>query len=230
MPNGKTVLLVEDNKQLNQINQRVLDRAGYRVLTALCLADARECMAIGIPDIILLDIMLPDGDGVAFCQEIRQQTAAPILFLTSVSGYEQTLAGLEAGGDDYLNKPFDLEMLLAKVGAFLRRDEIAKRVRQQPGRIERGSLKLELAGNRATVGDVDLLLTQKEFALLLYFVRHEGELLPSATIYEEVWRQPMVNNVATLKNTTSRLRKKLAGSGFYIVAERGAGYLFEEDK
>jgi DNA-binding response OmpR family regulator len=116
-----TVLLVEDNPKLNEINRRALEKAGCAVLTALTLHEARAYMAQNAPDVILLDVMLPDGDGINFCGEIRDATDAHILFLTSKTEYENRVRGLETGGDDYITKPYKLEEMLARVNAALRR-------------------------------------------------------------------------------------------------------------
>lgn len=227
MTDSKTILLVEDNQQLNAINRRALQRAGYRVLTALSLREAEKHLQNYAPDAIILDIMLPDGNGVEFCRKIRQHIAAPILFLTSVSGYEQTLAGLAAGGDDYLHKPFDLDMLLAKVAAFLRRDEIAGRVRTPDRSVVRGALVLDTVAAQAFLEGKDMLLSPKEFALLLLLVRREGETLSAETIYMDVWKQPLFGNTNSLKVAMSRLRKKLDRSDLQITSVRGEGYRFE---
>lgn len=137
------VLLVEDNVDLNDINRRALRLAGYRVLTALTLGQAKAHLERAAPEVIVLDILLPDGNGVDFCRTIREKTAAPILFLTSVKGHEQALAGIAAGGDDYLAKPFSIDMLIVKVSAFLRRDAIVRRM-QPSGRIlVKGALRQE---------------------------------------------------------------------------------------
>ncbi|MDR0273077.1 MAG: response regulator transcription factor [Clostridiales bacterium] len=221
--NSKTILLVEDNEQLNDINCRALKREGYNVLSALNVAQARDFFAKSNPDAIILDIMLPDGSGVEFCREIRERTAAPILFLTSVNGHEQTLKGLAAGGDDYLNKPFDLNILTAKVSAFLRRDEIAGRVRNE---IKKGQITLDITAVRAYLNGTDMLLSQTEFALLLLFIQNENKTLTSDEIYEKVWVRPMLENDTSLKNALSRLRKKIAHSGYQISAVRGHGYCF----
>lgn len=224
MDSAKTILLVEDNEQLNDINRRALIRAGYHVVTALTLAAARICLGETLPDAILLDIMLPDGSGVDFCREIREHTAAPILFLTSVSGYDQTLSGLAAGGDDYLNKPFDMGLLLAKVAAFLRRDDITRRVRPPENTLTRGALTLDIPAARAFLHSRDLLLTQKEFALLLALAQNENTMLSQAELYETAWNQPMGDNDQVVRTTLSRLRKKLETGGYTIHAERGEGY------
>lgn len=228
MAERAVVLLVEDNEQLNDINRRALERENYRVLTAFTLEEARACLAAAEPDVIILDIMLPDGDGVSFCREIRERIAAPILFLTSVTGYEQTLAGLSAGGDDYLNKPFDLDLLLAKVAAFLRRDGIVRRVRFA-GPLVRGALRLDVTAGRAWLGGEDMELAPKEFAVLLLLVQNEGRAFAAEKLYQEVWKQPMLDDDHSIKNVIYRLRRKLAARNgdFTITMTRGEGYRFE---
>lgn len=233
MDKDKYILLVEDNKHLNKINSRALCLAGYRVLTALTLKEAREHLAGTEPDAIILDILLPDGNGVDFCREIREYTAAPILFLTSVSGVEQALAGIRAGGDDYLNKPFHIELLLARIEAFWRRDAIRQRVKPADT-FTYGPLSLNMAANAASLNGEDMLLTVKEFALLLLLVQNAGKTLSKETIYEKVWGMPMNEDSQALYTVVSRLKKKLEPAGTYLrlAAVRPAGYrltLYSDD-
>lgn len=124
MDNKDTVLLVEDNVELNANNARALKMLGYEVYPALTLAEARVWLDRNEPDVILLDVMLPDGDGIGFCAEIRGaplRTAAHILFLTAKTGHADRVRGLADGGDDYITKPFHPEELLARVEAAMRR-------------------------------------------------------------------------------------------------------------
>jgi DNA-binding response OmpR family regulator len=223
---GKLILLVEDNKHLNAINKRAMELFGYDVMTALDLAEARKCLARGAPDAIVLDILLPDGNGVDFCREIRSRVSAPILFLTSVEGIERAIEGISAGGDDYLNKPYNLDMLIARIEAFWRRDEIAHRLRPVET-IVRGTLTLDIVSTRAFEGGRDMGLTQKEFALLLVLAQNEGKYLSKEYLYEKVWKQPVTDNVHAVKTHLSQLRKKLTGHGYSISVSRGEGYMFE---
>ena len=224
MDRGKLILLVEDNKQLNFINRKALTLVGYRVMTALNLAEARKCLAQQPPDAIVLDILLPDGNGVDFCREIRQSIAAPILFLTSVEGIENALEGIHAGGDDYLNKPYSLDMLQARIEAFWRRDEISSRLRSDV--LACHPLTLDIVAARAFLSGADMLLTQKEFSLLLLLAQNEGRVLSREFLYEKVWMQPAGDDDKSLKAHLSNLRKKLAGSRCSITSQRGEGYLF----
>lgn len=225
MDKNKCVLLVEDNMHLNKINSRALKMAGYQVLTAMTLKEAREHLAGTDPDAIILDILLPDGNGVDFCREIREYTAAPILFLTSVSGVEQALAGIRAGGDDYLNKPFHIELLLARIEAFWRRDAIRQRVKPADT-LTCGPLTLDMTAGAASLNGEDMLLTVKEYALLLLLVRNMGKTLSKETIYGKVWGSPMNGDSQALYTVVSRLKKKLepAGPSLRLTAIRPAGY------
>ena len=173
MYDQKLILVVEDNKQLSDINCCALRMEGYATLSALTVAEARLHLAAVVPDAIVLDIMLPDGSGVDFCKEIREKSSAPILFLTAVKGYKETMMGLAVGGDDYLNKPFDIPMLIAKIRAFLRRDDMVRR--EQTVSLVRGMLTLDTITARAYLKNEDLLLTPKEFSLLFLLMQNEGK-------------------------------------------------------
>ena len=156
-----TVLLVEDNPDLNSVNRRALELRRYSVHVATTLAEAREWLKEAEPDVILLDVMLPDGDGFGFCREIRARTQAHILFLTAKAEHEDIVAGLAAGGDDYITKPFHAQELLARVEAAMRRREIVIPLRT----VAKGRLELDLVSSRAYVDGIDLMLAPMEFGL-----------------------------------------------------------------
>ncbi|MDE8733006.1 response regulator transcription factor [Eubacteriales bacterium DFI.9.88] len=231
MEENKTILLVEDNKHLNKINSRALTLSGYKVLTAMTLAEAREHLAKTEPAAIILDILLPDGNGVEFCREIREQTAAPILFLTSVAGVDQALEGIRAGGDDYLNKPFHIELLLARIEAFWRRDAIKQRMKPE-GLMTVGPLTLNEVANVAYLRGEDLLLTTKEFALLRLLVQNEGRTISKEAIYEKVWGQAMGGDSQALYAVVSRLKKKMepGKDSIRLLTVRPEGYLLSIKK
>ena len=155
-----TVLLVEDNIGLNDANAQALKLRGYSVLAAENLAKAREKLAQGSPDVILLDVMLPDGSGFDFCEEIRGKTKAYILFLTARVSHEDMVRGMTGGGDAYITKPFHPEEMLVKVDAALRRLDIDK---SPVKTLSLGSLSLDIVSGQAFINGVDLLLTKKEF-------------------------------------------------------------------
>ena len=213
------VLLVEDNRELNDNNSRALKMMGYDVHPALTLKAAREYLAGHDPDIILLDVMLPDGDGMDFCGEIRGSTRAHILFLTAKTEQADTLRGLNSGGDDYITKPFHPKELLARVEAVMRR-------RNMTDKLKKGSLTLDVLAAQAFVGNTDLLLQPREFAALHMLVQREGEIVSAETLYEKAWGRPLAGDRNTLQVTVSKLRKKLVPAGYDIAAERGKGYIF----
>lgn len=218
----KRILLVEDNEQIMQGNERLLIRRGYEVACALTLLDAQKVLKNKIPDLIVLDIMLPDGSGLNFMAEIRKYSQVPILLLTGLTTPEDIVRGLTAGGDDYLPKPYDFGVLLARIEALLRRAE------QVPERIQKGRLNLDITADVATLDGIDLLLSQKEFALLLIFVQNEERFIGAEYLYEKVWKQPMQGDSNALRSTLKRLRAKLDGSGYCIALSKGEGYCFEK--
>lgn len=219
----KRILLVEDNEQIMYGNERMLKRRGYEVVTALTLTEARSAIQAQMPDLFVLDIMLPDGSGLDFMVELRKYSQVPVLLLTGLTTPEDIVRGLTAGGDDYLPKPYDFGVLLARVEALLRRAE------QVPECIHKGRICLDITADVATLDGVDLLLSQKEFALLIIFVQNEERFISAEYLYEKVWKQPMVGNSNTLKTTINRLRDKIKSSGYRIAWSRGEGYCFERE-
>ncbi len=221
-PKGK-VLLVEDNKELNDNNARALKMLGYDVYQALTLAAAREYLSGNEPDIILMDVMLPDGDGMDFCGEIRSSTRAHILFLTAKTEQADILRGLALGGDDYITKPFHPKELLARAEAVMRRRNMTDTPTQI---IKKGALTLDVVAAQAFVEDTDLLLQPREFALLLLLAQNEGEIMDAETLYEKAWGRPLAGDRNTLQVTVSKIRKKLEHAGYDISVARGKGYFF----
>jgi DNA-binding response OmpR family regulator len=217
------LLLVEDNPGVQRNNRDILIRRGYNVRMAMDLVQARTSVVVHKPDAIILDIMLPDGSGLDFLDELRQDSNIPVLLLTALGTAGDISKGLRAGGDDYLPKPYDLDVFLARVESLLRR---ARRI---PDVLAMGSLRLDITANRAFLNGADLMLTQKEFALLLLFAQNEGRNMTSEYLYERVWGNPFNNDDRTLKKHISVVRRKLkeGAGGYTIVAYRYEGYRFE---
>ena len=168
---SSVILLGEDNEQILCGNERMLKRRGYVVAAALTLAEAKTRIEERMPDAIVLDIMLPDGSGLDFMRELRRGSNVPILLLTGLTTPEDVVRGLSDGGDDYLAKPYDFGILLARIEALLRR------AGQVPNTLTKGALRLDIIAGRAFIDGDDLLLSPKEFALLLLMVQNEGRLL-----------------------------------------------------
>ena len=220
---GKLILLVEDNSQILRGNERMLKRRGYDTVTAMTLCETKECMSTVSPDIIVLDIMLPDGNGLDFIRELREKSNIPILLLTGLTTPEDIVRGLDDGGDDYLTKPYDFSVLLAHIEALLRRSA------HIPKYLNKGTLTMDIRANRAFFGGTDMLLTPKEFAVLLLLAENEGHIISTNYIYESVWKQDDDSNTSVVvKNVMSRLRKKL-GKEIIIENDRETdGYILTQ--
>ena len=218
------ILLVEDDKDILQINKNMLKRhGGYNVYCAADLAAARETAASEDLDIMVLDIMLPDGSGLDYLKEVKQEKDIPVLLLTALSETSDEIRGLQAGGDDYLTKPYDIEVLLLRIEVLLRK------AGSVPNVVKKGALTLRINSNQAFVNGTDLKLTKDiEFSLLNIFVKNENKMLNAEYLYEEVWGQPMANDKNAVRKAINRLRPKLAGSGYTITTEHSKGYSFEE--
>lgn len=224
---GKTVLMVEDNEHVLALNRSVLEREGCTVLSAVSLATARRALAEHTAiDIVVLDILLPDGNGLDFIPELREVTSAPVLMLTSKRDYADMVKGLTGGADDYMTKPYRVEELLARLVALLHRRDAAR----VNALLTRGRLALDTVAQRTFLNGEDILLQPREYAILYYLILHEGEGVSAERLYEKVWKLPMGGNANAVKTAVSRLRKKLEGSGYTIASGWGTGYCFEREK
>ena len=186
------VLLVEDNPHIMDINTAALTMRGCRVLQAATAQACREQLRLHDVELIVLDILLPDGDGLTLCREIKENYDIP-------------------------------NVLVARVEARLRAGQRMRRC------VHCGPLKLYLLSSKAYLGERDLMLTQKEFAVALYLARHRGQTVPADELYQEIWQQPMADNPQALCMTISRLKQKLGDDDAPVVitSYRGGGYCLE---
>ena len=220
------LLLVEDNADIQDVNKFFLERRGYKVRIAMNLAEARQSMMEATPDLIVLDIMLSDGSGLDFLKELREENGSiagrniPVLLLTALSETSDEIKGMQYGGDDYITKPYENDLLLARIQALLRR---AERV---PEIITKGSLKLETFSHQAIMNGENLGLTRKEFDLVFLLAQNEDRLLTTETLYEKVWGQPMIEDTNAIRTIASRVRNKIEQSGYTVEVVRNKGYIF----
>jgi len=219
-----TILLVEDNVRLMRANRGALTIKGYRVLGAKTLAEARLTLKTDMPDLFVLDIMLPDGDGRDFCKELRTRHGidVPILFLSALREEPDIEKGYDVGATDYLTKPFSLEHLAMKVKALL---EQQARAKQAATEFRADNLRLDFTARRAYLDNVDLLLKTKEFALLELLIKNQGRYLAAEELYRWVWDMEPEGDLRTIKVHVSGLRHKLGDHApVSIESERGKGY------
>lgn len=230
------VLMVEDNPDVLHLNGKWLEKAGYDTVSAETLAETRGILETLSPDIIVLDILLPDGDGLDFLPELKTLCDAPVLFCSSRNEDKDMLRGLEAGGDDYIPKPYNVDILVARVNVMWRKElkhredvRTALAAKSPDRMIERGPLKLDMLAAQAYMNGEDIRLTPKEFALLFTLVQSEGQEVSAKELYEAAWNMPANNDTRTIKAHISKLRAKLSISEYTtltITTEYGNGYRF----
>lgn len=223
------VIIVEDDFDMAQLNSRLLKRHGCDTLTAHSAAEARTLAEKCKPDLFIIDIGLPDGDGLCLCEEFQLATGAQVLFLSGRSETSDKIAGLDAGGDYYLTKPFDKDEFIAVVQNLLRKAKRAQEMAAVLSEINRGSLTLKLIERKAYVNGRDAGLSPKEFAVLQLLVQNEDQEISSEKIYGDVWDAPMNNNSGAVRVHISNLKKKLDegnAADFSIFSEHGKGYTF----
>lgn len=220
------ILVVEDNADLIALLERVLGDEGYEVCAA-CDGESGLMRAIDqAPDLVILDLGLPGRDGIEVAEEMRRRgLTAPVLMLTARGTVADRVNGLDAGADDYLSKPFDAEELVARVRALLRRGALGAR-----GAVLRiDELTLDPLTREARRGGRRLALTQREFAVLEYFVRHPGHVLSRQAIAQQVWKEQAadVEGTNVVDVYVAYLRKKLDGGGDppLLHTVRGIGYV-----
>jgi len=220
--NEALVLVVDDEPQILRALQTNLRGAGYDVATAATARDALAAAAMRPPDAVILDLVLPDGSGVDVARELRSWSAAPILVLSVVGDESEKVAALDAGADDYVQKPFGIDELLARLRAALRRaDAPAEPV------VEVGDLRIDLEKRAVSVGGEPVQLTPHEFALLRVLARNPGKLLTHTMLLREVWGRGYGDESHYLHVYISQLRRKLEPDPArprFILTEPGAGY------
>ena len=223
------IMMVEDDLDLARLNARFLQRKGYDVIVANTAAEARQLFIKNVPDLYVLDVELPDGDGFLLCEEFRYGTDAPVLFLTGMSETHHKITGLRSGGDYYLTKPYDNDELAAVVESLLRKEEQMRKKIAEVSVIERGPLTLKTPEGKAYVDDCNIGLTSKEFAILLLLVQNEEKGLSNEMIYKSVWEADMGADTGIIRKHISIIKKKLGVDDiddFDIVSEYGGIYRF----
>lgn len=206
MMTSARILLIEDNMEISDYNAEYLEKVGYLVSAAATLAEARIKLETFHPDLMVLDIMLPDGSGIDFCKEVRTVTTCPVLFLTNLTDVNQIVKGLRAGGDDYMIKPYRMEELLARIEAHLRRAALASSIRMTVGK---DVLMLDTRSQRACLNDRDLLLKPKECQILGYLMQNRNRYVSADELYAEIWGMSSNEDVRTVFVHISNIRTKL---------------------
>jgi two-component system, OmpR family, KDP operon response regulator KdpE len=220
------VLVVDDEPQIVRALKVVLREAGFEAVPAETASQALDLAAVRPPEAAIVDLVLPDGDGVEVTRTLRQWSEMPILVLSAVGEEEQKVRALEAGADDYITKPFGARELVARLQAALRR---AAPSEEQPTIAVEG-LEIDLAGRIVRRDSEAIHLTPIEFELLRVLVRNRGRLMTHRKLLAEVWGPEYVDDIQPLRTHIARLRAKIEPEGAagprYIVTDPGVGYRF----
>ena len=227
-PSKRKVLLVEDEEAIIAPLCAALEREGFEVAHAGTAAEALERAAAPAPDVVLLDVMLPDGSGFDVCRQLRQESNVPIIMLTARAEEADRVLGLELGADDYVVKPFSAREVVARIRSVLRRMNMVGEVRRD-GAIVVGGLSIDPSTRTATKDDQPLDLTRKEFDLLQLLMSQAGTVVTRDRLIDEVWDMNWFGSTKTLDVHVSGLRRKLGDDSAaprYIHTVRGIGFRF----
>jgi DNA-binding response OmpR family regulator len=219
------ILVIEDSPPTRDLLLRSLESAGHEVITAARVSTGRKLATAGGFDVLVIDIMLPDGSGLDLCREIRNDGIdTPILFLTARGEVSDRVSGLDAGGDDYLRKPFAIAELLARLRALGRRRGLAP-----PSRIETEGVIIDFAARRLRRGSTEVTLTPREWAVLEVLASRAGRVVAREDLLEAVWGDTSRGASESLEVIVSRIRQKFGREeeGTWIRTARGQGYIFE---
>ena len=222
-----SVLLVEDEDSIAVPLTRHLEREAFVVSRAADLAAARHRLAAGEPDVVLLDRMLPDGDGLDLCREIRERSGLPIILLTALAEVQDRVVGLTVGADDYVPKPFSSAELVARIHAVLRRR--APRPPAEEGPISVGGITLDPRSRTVKVDGEPVAFAPREFDLLHLLMANAGKVLRRDEIMDAVWDPNWFGSTKTLEVHVAWLRRKIErdpSSPRYLLTARGVGFRF----
>ena len=222
------ILVIDDEPQILRALRTILVEKHFRVTTASRGEEGLALAAANLPDVIILDLGLPDLDGTEVCARLREWTLTPIIVLSARESERDKVAALDKGADDYLTKPFGIEELLARLRVALRH---SARAQNKTGTtlVKSGRLVIDLAGHVVTLDEVEIKLTATEFRLLAYLAANAGRVLTHQTILAHVWDPAEVDSVEYLRVYMRQLRKKLEDDPRqprYLLTEPGVGYRF----
>jgi two-component system, OmpR family, KDP operon response regulator KdpE len=219
------ILVCDDEPQILRALRVVLTDAGFEVMTAASADEALDAAAVRPPEAAIIDLVLPDRDGVDVTRSLREWSDMPIVVLSAVADETEKVRALNAGADDYVTKPFGPEELVARIHAVMRR---AVGAGEEPS-ISIGELELDVAGHSVTVAGEPVHLTPTEFSLLRTLVHHRGRLMTHSTLLREVWGPVHEEDTPLLRAHVANLRRKIEpdpSSPRYVVTDPGIGYRF----
>jgi two-component system, OmpR family, KDP operon response regulator KdpE len=228
LPDKTVILIVEDDQNIVDLVRSNLSVRGHEVIVSKGGDSISRILELRVPDLVLLDLILPDADGFEVCREIRELSEVGMIVLSARRAESDKVRALNLGADDYMTKPFGIEELLARINATLRRSRPGPAGPPEPGVITVGDVEIDLARRRVTKGGLPVHLTQTEFALLRQFAASPGVLLTHATLLRRVWGPGYETQTEYTRVYVARLRAKLESPGGepLFITEPRSGYRF----
>lgn len=227
---SKKILVVEDEKEILDLIQMYLEREGYRTVTTMTGFEALKLIKAEHPNLVILDLMLPEMDGFEVCRHMRSDPASaatPIIMVTAKAEYADKIVGLELGADDYVTKPFQPRELIARTKALLRRVE---RTQEDQPRLMYGSLAMDVTKHEVRSGADEVILTAKEFGLLERFLRNPGRVLTRDALLNAVWGYDYHGTTRTVDVHIRRLKQKIPLLDEAILSIKSLGYKLKDSK
>ncbi len=236
MTNNKyKILLVEDDENIRTFVTALLEANGYQAVTAASYSSAKVMYASHIPDLVILDLGLPDRDGTVFLRELRQKELTPVIVLSARSEETEKVKALDLGANDYVTKPFGSAELLARIRSAVRTNRFSSDEGKLPGgKFTLGELIIDYDSRRIWIAGEEIKLTQTEYNILAFLSEHCGKVMTYSAIIKAVWREyPSEGRIKKLQVNMANIRKKLGarpGESNYIVNELGVGYRMDENQ
>ena len=229
---GKTILIIDDDTDLLNLASHIFQKEGAQTFTASYEMEGMSKLFSHHPDLVILDVVLPQANGFEICRKIRQVSDVPIIMLTALNNEQDMLQGLTAGADDFLSKPFNADILLARARAVLRRSE-HQNGKATAFKYNDGNLSIDIENHKVLIKGNRIKLTRVEFRLLVYLARNAGKLLTSNQILSAVWGDEYRGSQEYIHIYISHLRRKLeenTKSPRYFLTVHGVGYIFESQE
>lgn len=228
MSNKYKILIVEDENNIRTFISALLEANGYKTVTADTCAEAETMFASHFPDLVILDLGLPDKDGSEFLKNVRKTYSVPVIVLSARDGEADKVAALDAGANDYVTKPFGSAELSARVRSALRNSRNIPEHRVPNAKFVAGDLVIDYEARRVLLKDAEIKLTQTEYNIVAFLAENAGRMMTYAAIIKAVWREyPDEANVKKLQVNMANVRKKLGvsvGEKNYVTNELGVGY------
>ena len=224
------VLIIEDEPDIRKTIDYNLSKESFKVFQAGSIAEGEKSISDNSPDVIILDLMLPDGSGLTLCRDIKSDDKTkhiPIILLTAKADEVDRVIGFELGADDYVTKPFSVRELILRVKAILKRG-VSESTKEDEAEFIFGELKLNLDAHQVFINDSEIAFTALEFRLLKHLIDRRGRVQSRDQLLEEVWGYSSEVTTRTVDTHIKRLREKLGVTGEYIQTIRGVGYRFSK--